>query len=87
MRILEAAVLYFAVVFGGLLAWPVGANDFPSGASRDSTAATQDKLPPCSPRNWKARSGGDTAGTDRWSNALVHAHLDVSHIVVARVWP
>src|SRR5215831_2865425 len=33
--------------------WPVGADDFPSNALRDSIAGIWDKWPPCSPQNWK----------------------------------
>jgi len=85
MRILEAAVLYFAVVFGaGFLLGQLEQTIF-RAVHRGTLQPPGQVATVLTPE--LARSGGDTAGTDRWSNALVHAHLDVSHIAVARVWP
>ena len=70
--------------------WPAGASDSRSSASRVSTAGISARSPRCSPRSWRRgfwrRRATHRSSSTHWTTRKLAAHLDVSHMMVARVW-
>ena len=74
MRILEAAVLYYAVVFGaGFLLGQLEQTIFRAAHRGTLQPALRTSRHRAHPGTGRPDSGGDTACTDRWSNGLVQA--------------